>query len=556
MYAFPSLTSLILALIYLLTCLLFLLRTWKLYCRSWPQIQSFYATVTAQAVLRTVAFLLQAQDIGLSDKTEYVLLYLPDSLFVVAFLMLFWLLLMLEQKAHMELGNAKSAGPCLRAIAAHMWKAIALWVCAEALCYLLFLLDVCDSEAKSFELAVVDIVLPIFVLTSQFALQVAYSGIPFKSRLYTRRHYIVGIAALVWSIGREVRGVLGVLWSQPLPQSVQQESSLSEVLFIAVLLCTEVGCYLTVLDYGQTQLFRLSPEDEDPENELLPGEYEDLSGFTASHQLVYDSQEVECTHEMPSRHHALGRVFLAKFRDQIVLYRRVNFKRLSSFMQEEVMEDLQGLKQVTSEHIVPFLGCTLDGCVLGILSTYYHQGSLYSLIHEAKEELDEATKVRIARDLSMGLRDLHYQGQTHGHLTSHDVLLEGDKVVMISDFGLERLKKFAGLMCGYCNKSGWTSPEQLLAEGPVAWQVKESDDVYSFGVVLWELMTEQVPFPDLPPEDLRHVVAEQNNRPELTSDINEVLTKLIKSCWNISPAKRPSFKLIYSTLCLVPIKAR
>jgi serine/threonine protein kinase len=118
------------------------------------------------------------------------------------------------------------------------------------------------------------------------------------------------------------------------------------------------------------------------------------------------------------------------------------------------------------------------------------------------------------------------------------------------------MKKFAGLMCGYCNKSGWTSPEQLMAEGPVAWQVKESDDVYSFGVVLWELMTEQVPFPDLPPEDLRHVVAEQNNRPELTSDINEVLTKLIKSCWNISPAKRPSFKLIYSTLCLVPIKAR
>ena len=556
MYAFPSLTSLILALIYLLTCVLFLIRTWKLYCRAWPQVQVFYATVTMQAVLRTAAFLLQAQDVEISEKAEYVLLYLPDSLFLVGFLVLFWLLLMLEQRAHMDLGNAKSAGPFLRSVATHMWKAIALWVFADSLCYLLYLLDVCNSEIKSFELAVANIVLPILVLVSQFALQITYSGIPFKSRVYTKRHYIVGTAALIWSIGREVRGVVGVLWPEPVSESVQQGSNVSEALFIAVLLTTEIGCYLAVLDYGQTQLFHLSPEDEDPQNDLLSGEYEDLSGFTASHQLIYDSQEVECTHEMPSRHHALGRVFLAKFREQIVLYRRVNFKRLSSFVQEEVVEDLQALKQVTSEHIVPFLGCTLDGCVLGLLSTYYHQGSLYSLLHEAKEELSDATKVRIARDLSMGLRDLHYQNQSHGHLTSHNVLLEGDKVVMISDFGLERMKKFAGLMCGYCNKNGWTSPEQLTAEGPVAWQVKESDDVYSFGVVLWELMTEQVPFPDLPPEDLSHVVAEQNNRPELTPDINEVLTKLIKSCWNISPAKRPSFKLIYSPLCLVPIKAR
>lgn len=537
----PCLT---LSLVYLLVLGVVLVKTYKIYGRAWVQIQLFYAFITFQVLFRMIAFGILEEKGNLTDKKRYLLVYLPDSMFLISFLLLFWQILALKRHSHMYLGNAKTIGPYLQSISTYICPVITIGILSETLCYALFLCSIISTEIKSMELACINLILPIAFLGSQLAMQISYSGIPFKSVLHTKRHYIAGTTGFIWAICRVTRGIVGILW----PKSIENES----VLFVVVLILTEIGCYLVVLDDGQIELFLIHPEDKENENELLQSEDDDFNAFESSHRLVFDPSEVECTHEMPSRHHGLGRVYLAKFRDQMVLYRRVNFKRMSSFMQEEIMEDLKLIKEVTSEHVVQFFGCTLSNHTLGLISTYYHQGSLYSLLHEAKEELEFITKLNIARDLAMGMRDLHYQSQYHGHLTSHNVLLEGDKVVMIADFGLERMKKLAGLMCGYCNKSGWSSPELLMAEGPVAWQVQESDDVYSFGVVLWEILTSQVPFPDLPPEDLRHVVAEQYNRPELTPDINEVLAKLIKSCWNISPGKRPSFKLIYSTLCLIP----
>ena len=552
---FPEVISLVLALVYSLMFFLFVCRAWRIYWNAWSQTQMFYAAVTAHSLLRACTFYLQAADQSPSPKLEYLLLYAPDSLFVLAYLLLFWVLLVVEVRSHMDLGNARSAGPRLRRVAAHIWKAVLLWLICETGCYALYLGDVMDGNVKLFEISVVNVAMAGFVFSCLLALQVSFSGIPFKSKLFTQRHYLVLFAAFVWSVGRLIRGVLGVLYSRPIPEAANDAQPSAEALLIAVLMCTEVLCYLAVLDYGHIPLFFISQEDDQgsiTEQLVANKGLNDLSGFEVNQQLVYSGAAVECTHQMYSRPTGFGKVFLAKFNEQIVFYRRVNFKRLSNYIKEEAMEELLAIKAVTSEHIAPFLGCTLEGNVLGLLFTYYHQGSLFSLLHEAKEELTYEAKISIARDLAMGMRDLYYQGQAHGHLTSHNVLLESNKIVMISDFGLERMKKFAGLMTGYCNKSGWTSPEQLLAEGPVATQVRESDDVYSFGVILWELLTSRLPFPDLPPEDIKHVVAELNNRPELTGDIDEVMAKLIKSCWNISAEKRPTFKLIYSTLCLIP----
>jgi hypothetical protein len=57
-----------------------------------------------------------------------------------------------------------------------------------------------------------------------------------------------------------------------------------------------------------------------------------------------------------------------------------------------------------------------------------------------------------------------YEGsRVHGHLHSKNVLLDDAMRVYISDFGLFKFKKYAGIVLNYTNKTAWSSPE-ILAE--------------------------------------------------------------------------------------------
>jgi len=65
-------------------------------------------------------------------------------------------------------------------------------------------------------------------------------------------------------------------------------------------------------------------------------------------------------------------------------------------------------------------------------------------------------------------------------------------------------------------------------------------DIFSFGMVLWELLTGQIPFGEVPPLQVLQLI-DNGERPFLPAGVNPVFAQLIRDCWEEDPEKRPTF---------------
>lgn len=72
-------------------------------------------------------------------------------------------------------------------------------------------------------------------------------------------------------------------------------------------------------------------------------------------------------------------------------------------------------------------------------------------------------------------------------------------------------------------------------------------DVYSFGIILFEIVTQSVPYPDIPKRDLWKLVA-TGIRPTIPPTLNRNYAELMERCWHSSPGVRPTFDQIINDL--------
>ena len=97
--------------------------------------------------------------------------------------------------------------------------------------------------------------------------------------------------------------------------------------------------------------------------------------------------------------------------------------------------------------------------------------------------------IQMARALSFA----HQQGLVHRDVKPQNVLLNGEGEAKVTDFGIARSLDVqhgmtqTGTVLG---TSDYIAPEQAQGQ-----RVDEQTDVYSLGVVLYELLTNEVPFP-------------------------------------------------------------
>ena len=79
--------------------------------------------------------------------------------------------------------------------------------------------------------------------------------------------------------------------------------------------------------------------------------------------------------------------------------------------------------------------------------------------------------------------------------------------------------------------------------------------MYSFGMVLWQLATRNYPFQNMKSWDVPTAVV-KGVRPKLPKDLPQQFPKLIKSCWDGKPDKRPTANACMTSLSNILLSIR
>jgi serine/threonine-protein kinase len=163
-----------------------------------------------------------------------------------------------------------------------------------------------------------------------------------------------------------------------------------------------------------------------------------------------------------------------------------------------------------------------------IAMEYLEGRSLKELI-SSRGPAPVSTAIEYGRQILAALRVSHRTGVIHRDIKPHNVLVDGEGRLKVTDFGIARSGPSqmteAGSIVGTAQ---YLSPEQ--AQGA---PVGESSDLYSVGIVLYELLTGDVPFSGESPVEvaMKHLSQvpppPSRVRPEIPRDLDLVVMRAL-----------------------------
>jgi serine/threonine-protein kinase len=158
---------------------------------------------------------------------------------------------------------------------------------------------------------------------------------------------------------------------------------------------------------------------------------------------------------------------------------------------ERFARELRLLASFTHPNIVPVYHVgELDG-----LSYYTMEfapgGTLRDHLDRIRSNLPRA--VRLLVTVARAVAELHKAAVVHRDLKPSNILLRGNDVPVIADFGLARLTDSDLTRTGqFLGTPAYMAPEQVRSDRPGC---EPAADVYALGVILYELLTGIRPFP-------------------------------------------------------------
>ncbi|KAL4439258.1 hypothetical protein ABPG77_004160 [Micractinium sp. CCAP 211/92] len=193
---------------------------------------------------------------------------------------------------------------------------------------------------------------------------------------------------------------------------------------------------------------------------------------------------------------ASATVFQARFRGQAVAVKVMNVGQ-STEAQKVFIREAARMQQLRHDHIVSFLGISLDGPNAMLIMEYCPGRDLLGSLQLPAGDGSGRRLFgwwrrgrRVALHLARALAHLHSLGIVHMDVKSSNVLLTASGGAKLGDVGLSRLLEKTHLSKVSCiGTFAWAAPEVLLGGTDCG----RPADIYSFGVVLWELLTGERP---------------------------------------------------------------
>lgn len=198
-------------------------------------------------------------------------------------------------------------------------------------------------------------------------------------------------------------------------------------------------------------------------------------------------------------------------------------------------------KQVANDHITPFLGWYLEDGSLCIVTEGTHKPLHDHLPELESPDYHQEEFQRIIGQISSGMCAFELKQIEHRDLAAQNIFLDKSNRARIGNF---RLSRPIGTRYndGSLNPK-WSAPEFLQDEN----NSDMKSDVWSFGVIIWEIYTlGSEPYKEVANKDLLQFLL-RGRRLDTPRDMPNRIAKLMQSCWDLNPGKRPSFANIYAT---------
>ncbi|CAJ2642886.1 unnamed protein product [Trifolium pratense] len=229
--------------------------------------------------------------------------------------------------------------------------------------------------------------------------------------------------------------------------------------------------------------------------------------------------------------------------NQDVAIKVLKQESLNENIQREFSQEVYILSKIHHRNVVKFIGACTKTPYLYLVTEYLSGGSIYDLLHKRNTVLTLPPLLKIAIDVSEGMKYLHQNDIIHRDLKSANLLIDKTGVVKVADFGVARVRNQSGIMTAETGTYRWMAPE-VIEHKPYDHKV----DVFSFAIVLWELLTGKLPYEHLSPLQAAVGVVHKGLRPKIPRHTHPKLVELLQWCWHQDPSLRPNFSEILEFL--------
>ncbi|CAB4403384.1 unnamed protein product [Rhizophagus irregularis] len=166
---------------------------------------------------------------------------------------------------------------------------------------------------------------------------------------------------------------------------------------------------------------------------------------------------------------------------------------------------------------------------------YFGGGNLRNILTKG---LDYKTKMEFLFCIIDGLSGIHDAGNIHKDFHSGNILHDNkDDILSISDLGMCKPVLNNNEQKGIYGVIPYMAPEVLRG-----YQYTKAADIYSFGIIMNELMSEEIPYSDIPHDNFLVVKICKGFRPKISEDTPKLIVDLIIKCWDAKAANRPTAK--------------